>query len=143
MRAIAVTLTMLTIAGCASKLPPSPNILNSDINAATVTAEGAGFKNWLKPSFGIVGAKISTHITKLDNGSVQHAPKNKERIYWIKPGNHTIEARCSITMGERVVSGKGNININLQAGEKYRLTAKLVTTLGKDTSRCEPIIEGP
>ena len=98
----------------------------------------------MKLSFGVLGAKISTRITKVDGGTVSHAPNADKREYWIKPGKRSIEAKCSIDMGKHKASGKGKIEMTLEQGQTYALTATTVMQLGKknnDDLRCEPVIE--
>jgi len=90
-----------------------------------------------------IGTHKDIELVGIDGGGAQTAPDAKGREYWIVPGKHTLDIRCSVRFDIHDTYGRSTVEITLEQGKEYLLEAKGKAERNKWGSierSCEPFI---
>jgi len=141
---VVTILVIVALAGCASTPPPKDGVLSTNKQmAAVVYGQGGGLGGHLTALLVPIGTHKDIELVGIDGGGAQTAPDGKGREYWIVPGKHTLDIRCSLQLANRDIYGKSTVEITLEQGKEYLLDARGKAEQDKWGSierSCEPFI---
>jgi len=139
---VVAILVIIVLVGCSS-LPPKDGALSTNKQmAAVVYGQGGGIGGHLKGVLMPIGTNKDIKLVGIDGGGAQTAPDAKGREYWVVPGKHTLDIRCSVQFDSYETYGKSTVEITLEQGKEYLLDAKgkVEYNAWGPVRSCEPFI---
>lgn len=133
---LVVLLTQLI--GCATQTFKSNVSIEKRKTISIVYAQGgSGASGVLSGILLPIGTKKSVHFVNVDGKKITAQKNSKNKEFWLEPGIHEIEVKCTIQLDATYFDGKQSFEYNFIAGKEYLLDAVIPDRL---SNVCNPKI---
>ncbi|HHL30969.1 MAG TPA: hypothetical protein ENJ41_00190 [Oceanospirillales bacterium] len=125
------------LAGCATQNFRSNATPEQRKSIAIVYRQGGAVSSFVSSMIMPIGMKKNINIVTVDGEKIVANKSSNRREYWLKPGEHEIEIKCTVQFDSSFYDGKASVRKNLLAGREYVLDAVIPN---KNQNICNPII---